>query len=145
MENAAHILLVGNDGRLLNERAELLKNFWAVSAISTFDRAADQLSSADLLVLCHTVTEEQRLEWIAASRGASPSRPVVSLEFAEVSRRNGVDAVVDHGHGPAELVATIYELLVERGLPSKHWVGGGQTLLAADGSPEEQSSVVRSE
>lgn len=139
MNHAAHILLVGNDGRLLNERAEVLKNFWAISAISTFDKALDQVSLADLLVLCHTVTEEQRMQWIAASREASPTRPIVSLEFAEVARRNGVDAVVDHERGPAELVSTIYELLVERGLKSKHWVGGGQTLLAPDGSPEAQS------
>ena len=136
MDIAAHILLVGNDGRLLNERAELLSNFWAVSAISTFDRAIEAVQSADLLVLCHTVTDEQRLLWIADSRETQPSRPIVSLEFADVTRRNGVDAVVDHKRGPAALVSTVYELLVERGLKSKHWVAGGHTLLAPDGSPE---------
>jgi hypothetical protein len=141
MKHAAHILLVGNDGRLLNERAALLSNFWSVSAISTFDKADALVRSSDLLVLCHTVTEEQRLHWIAASREVAPARPIVSLEFAEIARRVGVDAVVDHHRGPAALVSTIYEILVERGLGSKLWVGGGHTLLAPNGSPETSTGA----
>jgi hypothetical protein len=139
MSDAAHILLVGNDGRLLNERAQLLSNFWEISAISSFDEGATALGEADLVVLCHTVTDEQRISWIEYARGAMPARPIVSLEFVEAvgaGRRNGTDATVDHGRGPAALVSTIYELLNERGLGSKHWTAGGQTLLGADGLPE---------
>jgi hypothetical protein len=139
MRNAAHILLVGNDGRLLNERAELLSNFWEIAAISSFDEGEHSLLKADLLVLCHTVTEAQRLAWIASSRLALPTRPIVSLEFVDPSdagRRIGSDATVDHNRGPAALVSIIYELLNERGLGSKQWTAGGQTLLGADGLPE---------
>jgi hypothetical protein len=136
MSHAAHILLVGSDGRLLNERAALLEHFWTVSAISTFDEAVAGLRTAELLVLCHSVTEEQRAVWIEASRAAAPQRPVISLETGETARRAGVDAVVDHGRGPAALVSTIYELMTERGLKSRQWAAGAQTLLSPDGLPE---------
>lgn len=139
MTHTAHILLVGNDGRLLNERAELLSDFWEIAAISSFDKGELALGRADLLILCHTLTEAQRLAWIDTSRAALPTRPIVSLEFADpvdVGRRNGTDATVDHNRGPAALVSTIYELLNERGLGSKQWTAGGQTLLGADGTPE---------
>jgi hypothetical protein len=138
MNRPAQILLVGNDGRLLNERAALLASFWEVEAISSFDEGGPALQKADLLVLCHTVTEAQRLAWIASSRVSLPTRPIVSLEFvdsAETGRRNGADATVDHNRGPAALVSTIYELLNERGLHSRQWTAGGHTLLAADGTP----------
>ena len=139
MADAAHILLVGNDGRLLNERAVLLSSFWEISAISSFDESEVSLGQADLLVLCHTVTEVQRSTWIASSRATVPARPIVSLEFVDpidVGRRSGTDATVDHNRGPAALVSTIYELLNERGLSSKPWSAGGHTLLGADGMPE---------
>ena len=139
MADAAQILLVGNDGRLLNERAELLSNFWQISAISSFDESEPRLSQAQLVVLCHTVTEPQREAWIASSRATQAARPIVSLEFADpldTGRRSGTDATVDHNRGPAALVSTIYELLNERGLGSKPWSAGGQTLLSADGMPE---------
>jgi hypothetical protein len=138
MTAVAHILLVGNDGRLLNERAELMSNFWEIAAISSFDEGEASLGKADLLLLCHTLTEAQRLAWIANSRASLPVRPIVSLEFADpvdVGRRNGTDATVDHNRGPAVLVSTIYELLNERGLGSKQWVAGGHTLLSEDGTP----------
>jgi len=137
MNDPAHILLVGNDGRLLNERAGLLSNFWEIAAISSFDAGEPALGNADLLVLCHTVTEAQRLAWIASSRASLATRPIVSIEFvdpADAGRRSGADATVDHNRGPAALVSTIYELLNERGLGSKQWTAGGSTLLAADGT-----------
>ena len=139
MSDAAQVLLVGNDGQLLNERAELLSSFWSIAAISSFDEGGAALLEADLLVLCHTLTEAQRLTWIAASRSSVPTLPIVSLEFvdpADVGRRSGTDATVDHNRGPAALVSTIHELLIERGLSSKPWTAGGQTLLGADGTPE---------
>ena len=123
----------------MNERAQLLTNFWEISAISGFDEGEFFLGKADLLVLCHTVTEAQRLTWISRSRVALAIRPIVSLELTgpvEVRRRNGTDATVAHNRGPAALVSTIYELLNERGLASKQWAAGGQTLLGADGLPE---------
>jgi DNA-binding NtrC family response regulator len=136
MNQAAHILLVENDGRLLNERAELLGNFWTMAAVSAFDEAGEQLRAAEMLVLGQTMTEEQRLMWIAASRESAPARPVISVEHGPAARRTGVDAVVDYRQGPAALVSTIYELLNERGLKSKQWAGGGHTLLSPDGLPE---------
>ena len=139
MSDAARILLVGNDGRLLNERAVLLSNFWEVTAISSFDEGGALLNETDLLVLCHTVTEAQRVQWISQSRATLATRPIVSMEFVdptETVRRNGADAMVDHNRGPAALVSTVYELLNERGLGSRCWMAGGQTLLGADGLPE---------
>jgi hypothetical protein len=148
MSKAAHILLVGNDGRLLNERAELLAHFWSVTAISTFDERQPFLQLSDLVVLCHTVDEAQRTAWVAQSRSAMPARAIISLELVEAAAlepsgalmrtvfRSGTDAVVDHHRGPAALVSTIYELLNERGLESKPWTAGGQTLLGRDGLPD---------
>jgi len=139
MRGAAHILLVGNDGRLLNERAALLSNFWEIAAISSFDEGENSLGRADLLVLCHTVTDTQRTTWITSSRTSIPTRPIVSLELDNttgVGRRSGTDATVNHNRGPAALVSTIYELLNERGLGSRPWAASGQTLLGADGLPE---------
>jgi hypothetical protein len=148
MNEVAHILLVGNDGRLLNERAELLSHFWTVAAISTFDEDLTSLQLFDMVVLCHTVNEAQRAAWVAQSRATMPARAIVSLEFADATApesgegvarigfRTGADAVVDHHRGPAALVSTIYELLTERGLDSKPWTAGGHTLLGRDGLPE---------
>ncbi len=139
MSDAAHVLLIGNDGRLLKERAELLTNFWEIVAVSSFDEDDTSLSKADLVVLCHTVTEAQRQAWITRARTAIPVRAIVSLELADpadLHRRNGTDATVAHNRGPAALVSTLYELLNERGLGSKRWAAGGQTLLGADGFPE---------
>lgn len=139
MSDVAQILLAGNDGRLLNERADVLSHFWEIEAISSFDEATPALDAANLLVLCHTVTEAQRVQWIRRSRAEMATRAIVSIEFvdpANTVRRSGADAMVDHNRGPAELVCAIYELLNERGLESKHWTAGGQTLLGADGLPE---------
>jgi hypothetical protein len=148
MSEVAHILLVGNDGRLLNERAELLSHFWLVTAISAFDEGVAFLQRADMLMLCHTVNEDQRTAWIAHSRAASPSRAIISLEFVDAAGaepgkglartgfRTGADAVVDHHRGPAALVSAIYELLNERGLDSKPWTATVHTLLGPDGLPE---------
>jgi len=148
MSEVAHILLVGNDGRLLNERTELLSHFWTVAAISTFDEDLTSLQSSDMVVLCHTVNEEQRAAWVAQSRATMPARAIVHLQLADacapesaegVARtgfRAGADAVVEHHRGPAALVSAIYELLNERGLESKSWTAGGHTLLGRDGLPD---------
>jgi hypothetical protein len=138
MSSPAHILLVGNEGRLLNERAVLLANFWTIAAISSFDEAGDALHTASLVVLCHTLTEAQRVAWVERARAAALARPILSLEFtdpADVGRRNGTDATVEHRLGPAALVSAIYELLTERGIASRQWTSGGHTLLGADGQP----------
>lgn len=142
MKDAAHILLVGNDGRLLQERTELLAHFWSIAAMSTFDEGPVHLRLADLLVLCHSVAPEQQAAWIASSRADRPGRPIVSIAFASASgpgeapgHGRSTDAVVGHDRGPAALVSAIYELLTERGLLSKPWASGRQTLLNADGLP----------
>ena len=127
MRKPAHILIIGNDPRLLAARAQVLLNFWTVSAITPFDDSTD-LRTVDLLVLCHTLEEWQRQHWIAAFRLHHPIGLVVSLDFLDGIPRGGTDARVDHSNGPGALVSVIYELLTERGLPSKAWLAGGRTL-----------------
>ncbi len=125
----AHVLLVGNDRKILSIRADVLLNFWSIAATTTLANS-DLHRAADLVVLCHTLSEDQRHHWITILRAASPNRLIVSLDFQDLGPRNGIDATIDLHRGPAALVSVIYQLLTERGLPSRLWPATGHTIFA---------------
>ena len=60
----------------------------------------------------------------------APGMLVVKINGYDAGPHASADATVDEAHGPGALVATIYELLTERGLPSRAWAeeGGGVWL-----------------
>jgi hypothetical protein len=120
MNMPARILLVGNDQILLETRASILRHFWTM-ATTTPPHAVVATESVDMVVLCQTLPEEQRQIWTANLRIASPTLLAVALTRFDAGPRNGYDACVNVDRGPAALVASIYELLTERGLESKLW------------------------
>ena len=50
---------------------------------------------------------------------------VVKVNGYDAGPHASADATVDETHGPGKLVSTIYELLTERGLPSRKWPENG--------------------
>ena len=120
MNIPARILIVGNDQNLLETRASILKHFWSISTTAP-PYTAISPGAVDIVVLCNTLPEEERQIWISNLRSASPDLLAVALNPFDSGPRNGCDASVNLDRGPAALVATVYELLTERGLDNKLW------------------------
>ncbi len=75
----------------------------------------------DLVVVCETLPEPERQQWVERVRLESSAMLVVKLNGYDAGPHASADATVDVEHGPGALVATIYELLTERGLESRGW------------------------
>jgi hypothetical protein len=121
------VLLLGRDQANLEMMAVVLRHFWAVdqALLSASDRLGDPtldaLENADLAVLCDSIEEPRRQRFVEALRAHWPTLLIVKLNGYDSGPHAGADATVDTVHGPAALVSTLYELLTERGLPSKEW------------------------
>jgi hypothetical protein len=120
MTTPAKVLLIGNEQDHLESRAQVLQHFWTI-AISTVDRSEIPVAAADLVVVCHTLPEPERSEWVLKVRQEWPTTLIVKMNGYDSGPHLGADATVDVGHGPGALVSTIYELLTERGLASREW------------------------
>ena len=117
---AARVLLLGDEQRQLEVRAAVLQHFWSI-ATSTLELSALPIHAADVIVLCHTIPEPQRQTLVTRIRHDAPEILLVKMNGYDSGPHLGADATVDLAHGPAALVSTIYELLTERGLPSREW------------------------
>lgn len=122
MTEAAHVLLVGNIPEHLEAQTAVLKHFWKVSAASS-NAFATILLSAEVVVLCHTLSEAERRNIVKQLNKEAPNLLIVKMNGYDSGPHAGVDAGVDLHHGPGALVSTVYGLLTERGLPSRGWLG----------------------
>ena len=117
---AAKVLLIGNDRVHLESRASVLQHFWPI-ATAALDRSEIPVLSADVVVLCHTLSDVERVEWLMKVRQEKPHMLIVRMNGYDSGPHAGSDATVDVHHGPGALISTIYGLLTERGLASKPW------------------------
>jgi hypothetical protein len=118
--SSAKVLLLGNQRAHLEARASILRHFWTIG-IAAVDEVELPLLDANLVVVCHTLPEPERNEWVQRVRQVEPTMLIVRMNGFDCGPHAGADATVDVRHGPGALVATIYELLMERGLPSRDW------------------------
>jgi hypothetical protein len=128
----ARVLLLGTDQRLLDARARVLGHFWLVATALATEPApelARSLEPADVVVLSECLSERQRHLLVKAIHDLSPDKVQVQMDEIDAGPIGGLDAMVAVGNGPGALVATIYGLLVERGLASKGWSSLEITLL----------------
>lgn len=117
-EAPSRVLLIGGDQPHLDARVEVMEHFWTVMTA-----LADETLNleTDLVVVCETIPEPMRQDLVERVRGEAPTMLVVKVNGFDSGPRMGADATVDEVHGPGALVSTIYELLTERGLPSRGW------------------------
>ena len=120
MATLARVLLIGDEMTHLQLRAVVLEHFWRVM-IAVVDGPGDLDLDADVFVVCDTLTEGERQGWVERVRERLPAALVVKMNGRPAGPHAGADATVDDDEGPGALVSTIYELLNERGLPSRSW------------------------
>ena len=120
----ARVLLIGQDEDHLERMAVVLRHFWVVEK-ALIDRVAEPVFDADLAVLCDSIEEPRRQRWVEGLRAEWPSLLIVKLNGYDSGPHASADATVDTAHGPGALVSTIYELLTERGIPSRPWAAHG--------------------
>ena len=120
MESPARVLLIGNTEANLDARAAVLRSFWQVATVSV-DAGETPSLDTDLVVVCETLPEPERQQWVERVRLEASPMLVVKLNGYDAGPHASADATVDVEHGPGALVATIYELLTERGLESRGW------------------------
>ncbi len=120
MMTPARVLLIGNEREHLEARAEVLHHFWEID-IAALNESDVPVFSADLVVVCHTLPQVERQQWVMRVRHQVPSMLIVRMNGFDSGPHAGADATVDVHNGPGALVSTIYELLTERGLGSREW------------------------
>ena len=127
MDTAARVLLIGNADAHLDARAAVLRSFWQVATVSV-DTGESPFLDTDLVVVCETLPEPERQQWVERVRLESSAMLVVKLNGYDAGPHASADATVDVERGPGALVATIYELLTERGLESRGWPFAGRDV-----------------
>ncbi len=120
MATPAQVIVLGNSQPYLEAKLEVLRHFWEVETVAV-DLGEMTGFAADLLVVCDTIPEPQRQDWVDRARITRPNMLIVRLNGFDSGPLGGADATVDETHGPGGLVSTIYELLTERGLGSRPW------------------------
>ncbi len=120
MAEPAEVCIVGNAQVYLNARASVLQHFWRVQTVA-LEAGEEPAFQSDLVVICSSIPWAERQWWVDRARAESPSILIVRVDEYDSGPSSGADATVDRQHGPGALVAAIYELLTERGLPSRAW------------------------
>ena len=120
MTTSARVLLIGNERRHLETRADVLRHFWDID-LATPHESDVLVFSADVVVVCHTLPVMERQQWVQRVRHQVPTMLIVRMNGFDSGPHAGADATVNVQNGPGALVSTIYELLTERGLPSREW------------------------
>jgi hypothetical protein len=120
MSTPARVLLIGNEVEHLMARAAVLHHFWVVD-VAALEESDVPVFSADLVVVCHTLPEGERQQWVMRVRQQVPTMLIVRMNGFDSGPHAGADATVNVHNGPGALVSTIYELLTERGLDSREW------------------------
>lgn len=119
-EIPASVTIIGNDEEHLESRAVVLRHFWTVVKVP-LDKGSLPSLKTDLVVVCHTLPDGERQDWVERVRADVPTMLIVKVNGYDSGPHASADATVDEEHGPAKLVSTIYELLTERGLESRKW------------------------
>ena len=124
----AQVSLIGVSQADLNVQAAVLHHFWAIKTIA-LDAGEEPSFDSELLVIGASLNRPEQQVWVDRARHAVPQLLIVRIDGFDSGPLAGADATVDHEHGPAALVSTIYELLTERGLESRAWPIEGEVVL----------------
>ncbi len=116
----ARVLLIGTLQAELDARAAILEHFWRTATAEVPGNGSPDLQ-ADVIVVCETLPEPSRQQWVERLRHQLPASIVVKMNSHDSGPYAGADAIVNQEHGPGALVSKIYELLTERGLGSRAW------------------------
>lgn len=117
----ADVLSVGTYPELMLSRSLILKRLGcAVVPAASAEEVERLLGSRhfDLVILCHTLEEKERLRAAAAVHHQSPSTNVLVLSKFEGEHVDYADAIAESG--PLNLVAAIQELLPGETKPVAH-------------------------
>jgi hypothetical protein len=120
MPEPASVCIVGNVQEHLNARAAVLQHFWRVETVA-LEASEHPKFESDLVVICSSIPWVERQWWVDQARAKAPAILIVRVDEYDSGPSSGADATVDREHGPGALVSAIYELLTERGLPSRAW------------------------
>jgi hypothetical protein len=120
MNTPARVLLVGHHRSHLESRATVLHHFWEIE-LSEPEDSLVSVYAADLVLVCHTLPEAERQQCVSTLRHQVPSMLIIRIDGFDSGPHASADATVNVHNGPGALVSTIYELLTERGLPSRDW------------------------
>lgn len=116
--DGARVVLIGDDTEHLQAKAAVLRHFWPVRVCGP-ERL--QQPHAEVAVVCVTLSERERQQCVETLREQTPELLIVKMNGYDSGPHAGADAIVDEARGPGALVATIYQLLTEKGLPSRAW------------------------
>ncbi len=119
-ESAARVTIIGNGQNYLATRAAILRHFWPITTVP-LDVGAIPSLDTELVVVCQSLPDGERQDWVERVREQAPTMLVVKMNGYDSGPHASADATVAEEHGPAKLVSTIYELLTERGLESRAW------------------------
>jgi len=120
MAAPAQVILIGNLQAHLDARAAVLEHFWLVETVA-LDEGKTPEFTPEVVVICASIDGPAQQEWVDRARREMPKVAIVRMNGFDSGPLMGADATVDDAHGPGALVATIYELLTERGLESRAW------------------------
>ncbi len=120
----ARLMIIGNERLHLEKRAAVLRHFWEVTTVA-LDEGAEPTLDTEMVVVCHSLPERERQDWVERVRQEVPTMLVVKINGYDSGPHASADATVDESHGPGALVSTIYGLLTERGLESRTWPDEG--------------------
>lgn len=104
----------------MQAKASVLRHFWPVRLLPA-EPAHLVHVAAEVAVVCVTLNERDRQECVDRLREKAPGLLIVKMNGYDGGPHAGADATVDEARGPGVLVSTIYQLLTERGLPSRAW------------------------
>lgn len=110
------VLAVGRDPLLLETRSQVLRNAgYIVVSVQSVKDAFDQFRAGDfdLVVLCHSVSPEDRERLTYLIRAHSPATPVVLISAVSFSKDSSADATISND--PHALLAGLKEVLGKSG------------------------------
>lgn len=118
MPDSPNVLLYGRDRYLIESRCLVLRKsgFKVVTALEPGDfETAEGSSLPDLVILCHTLSQEECRVALALSRMHWPAAKRLSLYSGSrgCSDRR-LSEVLDASDGPAKLIATARQLVSNR-------------------------------
>lgn len=111
MNDHAHILITGRDAILLSTRANVLRTagYRVSTTMEPLSRCTD-LRTTRLLLLCHSLSEEEREHDLATFARVSPTAKAVCLAPHAGEAARGVPALDSYG-GPREMLRVVNRLL----------------------------------
>ena len=78
----------------METRAAILEHFWRVGVL-VGDPGTEVRLGAEVVVVCETLADTERQEWVQRVRHHSPSALVVQHEWVSCGTTAGADATVD--------------------------------------------------